>query len=83
MPGRLGTTGAECGRKGKQCHPSRCAWAGAGKRVSTAVANMNVARHKGRGVPRRVRSRASLRQLARAEVDTDTRLLCFQIGHVV
>lgn len=43
----------------------------------------DIARHKGRGGPRRVRSRASLRQLARAEVDTDTRFLSVQIGHVV
>lgn len=40
MPGRLGSTGAES---------VAGAGAGAGKRVSRPVANMNAARHKGQG----------------------------------
>lgn len=71
MPGRLGTTGAESvAGKASSAIPAVVPEQEQGRGLSGAVANMKVARHKGRRASRRVGSRASLRQLARAEVDS-------------
>lgn len=84
MPGHLGTTGAESvAGKASSAIPAVVPEQEQGRGLSGAVANMKVARHKGRRASRRVGSRASLRQLARAEVDSYTRSVPVQIRHVV
>lgn len=83
MPGRLGTTGAESvAVKASRAIPVVCLRRNREEGVNRSGKHECCKAQGARGFEER-RSRVLPRQLARTEVDTDTRILSVQVGHVV